>query len=167
MVSRYALSRSIKSIFLVSALLIAEQSLAEQLLKDQDLHAEPNVKSSISGKAKKGDVTVLGKKGFWLKIKAGDVEGWTKISNVKVEKSLAGIGDLTTGREGSNNIVSTSGTRGLDGADLEKADPDLEEFSIFSNLKVSSEDGAQFAAAGKLMARKVDYVQPVADTSKR
>ena len=65
------------------------------------------------------------------------VEGWTKLNNVKIEKdSNLSLSSLNTGREGSGNIVSTSGVRGLDGDDITNAQPDMNEFEKLKKLAV-------------------------------
>ena len=65
------------------------------------------------------------------------IEGWTKLNNVEISKdSNFSLSSLNTGREGSGNIVSTSGVRGLDGADITSAQPDLIEFEKLQVLKV-------------------------------
>ena len=142
-----------------AALLISGSALAEELLTDQDLFAEPKVQSAISAKAKKGSVSILEKQGFWVKIKSGEATGWTKLSNVKA--STAGILDLGyTGRGSSGNIVSTSGVRGLDGGDLINAKPDFTEFGKFASSKTTKDQSLSFAKSGGLETRKVDFIVP-------
>ena len=150
---------------LISGAILSTSIFAEELLSDQDLYADPNPQSAVTGKAKKGKVDLVGKKGFWVQIKAGGTVGWTKLSNVQVETSSGGLSTLSTGRQGGGNIVSTSGVRGLDGGDLEKAQPDLREFEKLTSLKESKDKGDEFAKAGGLSTRKIGYVQPPAQSS--
>lgn len=146
---------------LMLALTFAMSDIAcsEELLSDQDLLSEPKAQAAVSAKAKKGQVSILEKQGFWVKVKAGDATGWTKLSNVKAAASGA-IGLPDTGRSSSGNIVSTSGVRGLDGGDLINAKPDLAELNKLSALKTSKEQGASFASAAGLQTRKVNYLTP-------
>lgn len=145
---------------LMGGLVISTNTFAETLLSDQDLLAEPSPKAAAAGQGKKGqEVSVLAKKGFWVQVKAGEVVGWTKLNNVKAESSSVGLASLETARQASGNIVSTSGVRGLDGGDLEKAQPNPEEFAKLVAFMESKDSAAAFAKAGKLQTRTLDYVQ--------
>lgn len=136
---------------------ISSSAFSEELLSDQDLLSEPKAQAAVSAKAKKGQVSIVEKQGFWVKIKAGDATGWTKFSNVKATSS-GGLGMPDTGRSSSGNIVSTSGVRGLDGGDLVNAKPDLAELNKLTALKTSKEQGASFASAAGLQTRKINYL---------
>jgi hypothetical protein len=138
------------------ALSISHGALADELLADQDLFSEPKAQSNVSAKAKKGQVSVVEKQGFWVKIKAGDALGWTKLSNIKAA-STGGIGLPETGRGANGNIVSTSGVRGLDGGDLINAKPDIAELGKLVSLKITKEQGETFASSAGLESRKVSY----------
>jgi hypothetical protein len=139
-------------------LLISLSSFADSLKSDQDLLKEPKIKSDVVGKAKKGNVEIIEKKGFWVKVKSNGLEGWTKMSNVQVDSSKSlDVAALDSGREGGGNIVSTSGVRGLDGAELADAQPDKNEFENMKKLLVSSEDGKSFASQSQLESRDLKY----------
>jgi len=141
---------------------IANISYAEELLSDQDLLSEPKAQTTVSAKAKKGQVSILEKQGFWVKVKAGDATGWTKLSNIKAA-SAGGLGLPDTGRSSSGNIVSTSGVRGLDGGDLVNAKPDIAELNKLSSFKTSKDQGTSFASSAGLQTRKINYLTPVAN----
>ncbi|MCK9464956.1 MAG: hypothetical protein M0Q29_03620 [Thiopseudomonas sp.] len=145
---------------LMGGLVISTDTFAETLLSDQYLLAEPSPKAAAAGQGKKGqEVSVLAKKGFWVQVKAGEVVGWTKLNNVKAESSSVGLASLETGRQASGNIVSTSGVRGLDGGDLEKAQPNPKEFAKLAAFMENKDSATAFAKAGKLQTRTLDYVQ--------
>lgn len=145
---------------LMGGLAISTSCFAETVLSDQELLAEPSPKAASAGQVKKGqEVNVLAKKGFWVQIEAGEVVGWTKLNNVKAASSSVGLASLETGRQATGNIVSTSGVRGLDGGDLEKAQPDAKEFAKLSGFMENKDSATAFAKAGKLQTRKLSYVQ--------
>lgn len=107
-------------------------------------------------------VELLERKGFWVKIRAANNEGWTKLSNISVDTKDAGGGGLAglaSGRSGSGNAVSTSGGRGLDdGPDLTKGTPDPAAVANLSRTAVNEEQAAKFAADSKLERRQIAYV---------
>jgi len=142
-------------------LLFSTMTFSEEILSDQDLYSDANLQASVSGKAKKGDVSLIEKKGFWVKIKSGDQSGWTKMSNIKLNGNSGTINLADTGRSGSGNIVSTSGARGLDGGDLINSKPDFTEFSKLQALKTTKPKGAEFASSGGLTSRTIKYVDQV------
>ncbi|TSA54204.1 MAG: hypothetical protein D4R44_02055 [Actinobacteria bacterium] len=153
-----------KSLYLILffLLLLSSPLRAEELLTDQGLLSEPKAQVSVTGHAKKGKITVLEKKGFWIKVKAGNVSGWTKLSNVKADSTSRGLGlgDINTGRSASGNIVATSGVRGLDGGDLKNAQPDFKEFDRLVAQKVTREQAVDFAKQAGLTTKKLSYVTP-------
>ena len=61
-------------------------SFADSLKSDQELRKFPKIKSEVIGKVSKGEVEVIDKKGFWIKVKKDSVEGWTKLNNVEIDK---------------------------------------------------------------------------------
>ena len=146
-------------------LLLCTHLYAEELLSDQDLLQEPKRKSPVAGKAVKGTVSVIEKKGFWLKIKSVDVVGWTKRSNVKAVSSLGSLASIDTGRSASGNIVSTSSVRGLDGNDLINASPNFKEFEKLEGQRVSQKKAVKFAKVGGLSAKEIGYIEAVQGTN--
>ena len=134
-------------------------SFADSLKSDQELRKFPKIKSEVIGKVSKGEVEVIDKKGFWIKVKKDSVEGWTKLNNVEIDKdSNFSLSSLNTGREGSGNIVSTSGVRGLDGEDITNAQPDINEFEKLKKLKVDKSIGEDFLNQSNLIAKKIEFI---------
>lgn len=139
--------------------LISLESIADSLKSDQELKELPNMKSKVVGKVSKGEIEVIDKKGFWIKVKKDSVEGWTKLNNVEIEKdSNLSLSSLNTGREGSGNIVSTSGVRGLDGEDITNAQPDMNEFEKLKKLTVTKSAGETFSQNSKLITKKIKFI---------
>ena len=134
-------------------------SFADSLKSEQELRKSPNIKSEVIGKVSKGEVEVIDKKGFWIKVKKDSVEGWTKLNNVEIDKdSNFSLSSLNTGREGSGNIVSTSGVRGLDGEDITNAQPDINEFEKLKKLTVQKSTGETFSQNSKLITKKIEFI---------
>ena len=134
-------------------------------MKAEDtLRMEPSPSSAAVATASKNSrVEVLERKGFWMKIKLGAVSGWVKMTGVATDapagQGSGSLSGLASGRSGSGNIVSASGTRGLSEAELRAARPDAEAVRQVRTLAVTSDDSAQFASEGRLQARKLDYVK--------
>lgn len=132
---------------------------ADSLKSEQELKETPSIKGNVVGKAAKGNVEVVDKKGFWVKVKNDSIEGWTKLNNVEISKdSNFSLSSLNTGREGSGNIVSTSGVRGLDGEDITSAQPDLIEFEKLQALKVDKSIGNNFKKNTGLSTKKIEFI---------
>ena len=49
-------------------------SLADSLKSDQELKKSPKIKSEVVGKVSKGEVEVIDKKSFWIKVKKNSVD---------------------------------------------------------------------------------------------
>jgi len=131
---------------------------------DDTLRMEPSPTSAaVATAAKNSRVELLERKGFWMKIKSGGAAGWVKLTAVATDapasQGSGSLSNLASGRSGTGNIVSASGTRGLSEADLRAARPDAEAVKQVKKLAVSSSDSAQFSSEGRLQARKLDYLK--------
>jgi len=80
---------------------------AAEMYHDQELFAEPSVHSEKAGIAPKGEVSIVERRGFWVKVRSGEVVGWTKLSNVKMEETMIWMPPIDilkdTGRLASGN----------------------------------------------------------------
>ena len=126
------------------------------------VQAQPIAAAPNTGAVKAGTVVdVVTRKGFWAQIRGGGATGWLKLSRLSLDNgSAAGdIAALTSGRTGSGNVVSASGGRGLDAADLSSATPDTAAVAALSGSAASESAAAQFAAAGKLQTRSLAYMR--------
>jgi len=133
---------------------------AEDLLRDLELLKDPVASAATAGRASKGPVKILEKKGFWARVRSGQIEGWVKLSDIAVDKADAGLSAIETGRKAAGNIVSTSGVRGLDGGDLQNAKPDLRAFEDFQKLRAGKDQARQFASAVGLATRQMESPRP-------
>jgi hypothetical protein len=117
-------------------------------------------KAPATGSVKAGTlVDIVQRKGFWAQVRSGAQIGWLKLGRLSLDSggSAREIAALASGRTGSNNVVSASGGRGLDAADLARATPDA---AAVSALSAASEAAAtQFARSGGLKTRQIDYIR--------
>lgn len=124
------------------------------------LQAQPAATATATGNVKAGAlVDILARKGFWAQVRSGATTGWLKLSRLSLD-SGGGAGEiaaLASGRTGTGNVVSASGGRGLDAADLAGATPDTAAVAALSGASESA--AAQFAAAGNLKARTIAYLR--------
>lgn len=117
---------------LISALLLVLASSAAHAAEggikqwvqavETDLKAEPNMSAPAVTKLKRGaQVAVNGNKDFWMKVKAGQNEGWISklfltdhppVGNADLSKEVKTSMEKTTRRRSSSYAVSAS-TRGL------------------------------------------------------
>jgi len=72
----------------------------------------------------------------------------------------AGILGLASGRAGTGRVVATTGIRGLTEEELKAATYNETELKEAESYSTSRAKAASFAAKGKLVARKVDYLPP-------
>jgi hypothetical protein len=134
-------------------------------LKQDDIRAEPFTDARALGALAKGDpVTILGREGGWLKVKAPKATGWVRMLSVRRGEAAAAGADvggavaLATGRAGTGQIVSTTGVRGLDEAQLKGARHDEAALKQAESYVVSRKDARRFATQGKLAAREVEFL---------
>jgi hypothetical protein len=125
------------------------------------LQAQPLPAAATTGTLKAGAaVDIIARKGFWANVKSGGATGWLKLSRLSLDSGGSGndIAALASGRTGSGNVVNASGGRGLDATDFAKATPDNAAVAALSRTAASESAAAQFAAAGKLQTRHIDYM---------
>lgn len=123
------------------------------------LQSQPVPKAPAAGTVKAGaPVDIVERKGFWARVRGGTQTGWLKLDRLSLESGVSAgeIAALASGRTGVNNVVSASGGRGLDAADLARATPDT---AAVSALSATSEAAAeQFAKRGGLKTRHISYI---------
>lgn len=157
------------SLLLTALLALSGMALAAETgtaLKNDILRKEPFADAATNGSIKRNDkVQILSKKGAWLQIKAGTSTGWVRLLSVKRGTSgsaneAASVLGLASGRAGTGKVVSTTGVRGLSEEELKGASFNENEVKLLEANTINESDGRQFAAAGGLQARKLDYLPP-------
>lgn len=159
------------ALLLSASLVNAESGTA---LKADTLRAEPFADAKPAGSIARNDkVEITEKKGAWLKVKAPKGSGWVRLLSVKRSASgkaneAAGVLSVASGRAGTGQVVSTTGIRGLNEEDLKSAKFNEEETRMLEAHAISTDQAMQFAAAGGLKTRKLDYLpKPVKQGGKQ
>jgi hypothetical protein len=126
--------------------------------------AVPSTSARSTGMVRTGTVvTLLERRGFWVKIQTVSAHGWLKLSQISLSSDATGrdIAALATGRTGTGNVVSASGGRGLDnGEDIAKATPNPAAVAQVAKLAVSPSAAEAYAQAGHLKPRRLGYTPP-------
>lgn len=126
------------------------------------LQAQPVAAAAATGSVKAGAaVEIVQRKGFWARVKSGAQTGWLKLSRLSLGGGVSGseIAALASGRTGSGNVVSASGGRGLNAADLERAKPDSAAVAALTRTAASEAAATAFARTGGLKTRRIDYIR--------
>ncbi|MBV8062811.1 MAG: SH3 domain-containing protein [Nevskia sp.] len=97
-------------------------------------------------------VEILGRQGGWYQVKAGEAQGWVRMSTLRLRAPGARAGVLEGGRGAATQTVATTGVRGFGAGDLQKAVPDMGQVDKLDANPVAVADARSFAAAGNLQA---------------
>jgi len=142
------------------------------VLKADDLRAEPFRDAKAVGSLAPGDqVEILKKQGGWFQVKTGKGSGWVRMLSIRRGEARKGGGDaagllgLASGRAGTGRVVATTGIRGLSEEELKEATYNEAEVKQVEAYATTRAGAQQFAADGKLAARKVNYL-PVPGSGK-
>ncbi len=160
---------SVQAAIIVGALLSAGAAAGNpaHVRSAGPLQSQPVSAAPATGSVKAGAlVDILERKGFWAHVHSGALTGWLKLSRLSMDSGGSGneIAALASGRTGSNNVVSASGGRGLDGADLARAKPDTASVAALSRSAASEAAAEQFAKSGQLKTRHIAYLRTPATT---
>ena len=176
---RSALSRArwVQLSFLLVALAVCGPAAAQDVgvaLKDDTVRAEPYADAKAAGTLKKGTkVQIVKRSSGWYQVKAGTQQGWVRMLPVRrgepgkadVGKEVGGVAELSTGRAGTGQVVSTTGVRGLSEEELKGANYDEAQLKKAQSFAAAADDARRHAAQGKLAARRFDYLPDPAKTA--
>ncbi len=98
-------------------------------------------------------VDILGRQGGWYQVRLGEVQGWVRMSTLRLRAPGARAGVLEGGRGAATQSVATTGVRGFGAGELQKAAPDIDAVDKLEATAVAAADARSFAAAGKLQAK--------------
>lgn len=155
---------------LAALLLCAPAALAGEngtAVKADELKAEPFRDAKKVGSLAAGDkVEILKKEGGWFQVKSAKGGGWVKMLSIRrgemrrasAGSEAAGLAGLASGRAGTGRVVATTGIRGLDEEQLKAAQFNAAELKLADTFVSRRPEAQSFAAKGKLVARKVDYL---------
>ena len=134
-------------------------------LKADDLKAEPFRDAKTVGSLTAGDnVEILKKQGGWFQVKSTKGSGWVRMLSVRRGEARKGSGDaagvlgLASGRAGTGSVVATTGIRGLSEEELKAAKYNETKLRKAESFAATEAEARKFAAEGKLVARKVEYL---------
>jgi hypothetical protein len=135
-------------------------------LRETEVKARPFLDAENVGKLpEKTQVSILARQGGWSQIRAGETQGWVRLLSLrfgnpdptKNQTALATTIGFGRPRPGASPTVTT-GVRGFSEEDLKAAKPNPEEVREMESFSVPPAGAAQFAAAGKLVAQTVPYI---------
>jgi hypothetical protein len=139
-------------------------------LKRDEIKTEPFRDAKTVGALAAGDtVEILDQRGGWFKVKSARGTGWVRMLSVRrgeARKRSGEVGEvfgLATGRAGTGQVVATTGIRGLGEEDLKAAKYSETEVKSAESFATTREAARKFAAEGKLVSRKIAYLQPAAE----
>lgn len=156
-----------KTLIKVLALLLATgavPALAAQgtVLRNDKLYSQPSATSKVTGTAAKGaSVTILAKRGGWLRVSSGRSSGWIRLLSVRAGAGGlggAGFGDVVgaaTTKSDPSRVVAVAGLRGLDDEDLKQAEFNGTELARMDEWDASAAQARSFAARAGLAAATV------------
>lgn len=160
------LKKSNIAIALVSFAFVAGSALAQPAVikANETVRADAQATAESLGEVKaETKVEIMERKGFWAKIKAGSLTGWVKMTALSIDSGNSSGGasalvGLASGRAGSGNIVSASGTRGLSSEELKAAQPDTKALAAVKAFAVAAPAASQYGSQGRLVSRQVAYL---------
>lgn len=132
------------------------------------LRATPSLNSMVVRQLAPGaPLQAVQTQGGWLKVKAGDQQGWVRMTAVRAATAArpapGGGNALASLFTGSGTApTATTGTRGLTQEQLANAQPAPQEVQRLEGYAVTAGDAERFARGGKLGAVKISGYDGVA-----
>lgn len=140
----------------VTALLFAPIALSQQVKNDTPLVSSDQPGAISVGTVKSGvSAKVLERRGFWVKIDAGGLTGWIKISSLQFGNGGTSKITLDTGRMTTGNIVSTSAARGMTKGEFLESTPDESALALLKSDVPAADAVVKFSEIGRLMPKKI------------
>ncbi len=143
-------------------------TLAQVSTRNADLKESASVDSrTVRAIPENSKLTILQRTGFWVRVTADTATGWLKLTDVRYSTSAGGsvnLSSLDSGRTGSNNIVSSSASRGLSAKELSDAAPDFVAVHRLVSLSRNEDLLKSFRNEGGLTLRSFPPIAPVAPT---
>lgn len=132
------------------------------VLRNETLRATPAANGkSVVAVQRGASVTVLSKKGGWVKVRSGSRDGWLRLLSVRAGAgglSSGGFGDVVgaaTTRSNPSRVVAVAGLRGLDDEELKAAEYDAAQIARLESYTTGSSQARSFARQGGLVATQV------------
>ena len=146
----------------------ASAAAAEQgvIIRAGDLMTQPFLDAPKAGPVAPNDaVTILERRGGWLRIDAGGRTGWVRMLNVRLASAgtarpAAGGGGITALlRTGSSGKTVTTGVKGMGEEDIRRAAPDYAELAQLGTLGVDAAQARATARTNALKEPTVEYLK--------
>lgn len=155
----------VKLCLAAAALAFAAPAAAEDglMIRAGELLAGPFIDAAKGAKVKaKQKVTILERRGGWMRVETGGQSGWVRSLNVQLEQAPGrprGSGaSVAALRTGSSGRTATTGVKGLDAGDLAVASPDAAQLAALDQLVASDSDAKSTATQKKLSENQVAYL---------
>jgi hypothetical protein len=142
----------------------AEQGL---IIRAADLMAQPFLDAAKAGPvAPNQPVTILERRGGWMRVDAGGRAGWVRMLNVRLASAgtarptAGGSGGIATLlRTGSSGKTVTTGVKGMGEEDIRNAAPDYAELAQLGTLGVDAAQARDNALKNALKEPAVEYLK--------
>lgn len=145
-------------------LLVAAQAQAANerglIIRGGELYSQPFIDAPKDGALTPNQaVTIVDRRGGWVRVVAGARSGWVRALNVRLEAVAPGVGSAARLRTGSTGRTVATGVKGLEEADIRGASIDRGQLARLEGLGASEAQARQAAADYKLTEHKVDYLK--------
>ncbi len=164
----------------VALMLVASAAQAEPALTNRATELLAQAQSDAArlvSLPENSRVEVVKRSGAWSEVKTATGQaGWLRMMHLKSEGNAGGshaqkpstpkaggaLASLLGSGRTTNNATVTTGVRGLQEEDLQRARPNPEELKKMQKLAVARDAAQAFAQRSKLVPAHVDYLEPVA-----
>lgn len=155
---------------LIFPLASAQADEKGQIIRAGDLMTEPFIDAAKAGPvAASAPVTLLERRGGWVRVETGGGTGWVRMLNVRLEAApaLASAGP-TTGRStsplsllrtGSTGRTVTTGIKGLGEEDIRQASANYAQLDQLGSFAVAPAASRAHAQANQLKENDVAYLK--------
>jgi hypothetical protein len=119
---------------------------------------------SVGRLAEKAQVKVLARQGGWMQVESGALSGWVRMLSIRMNSGqssiVSGLKSLfSVARTGSSGTTVTTGVRGLDKEQIQKATPNPEELKKLAGFAATRSDAERFAAENpQLKNQRIEYL---------
>ena len=135
------------------------------VLKATQLRSAPLGSAEVVAELKAQQaVDITARQGAWAGLTtAGGQQGWARILNLRTgsgQAAASGANQLASVfRTGSSGTSVSTGVKGLSAEQLRGASPDFGEVSELDTYAANAGDARQFAGAGQLLEKRVEYLE--------
>lgn len=162
-----------KSAFTFALLLAAAQAQADSAhtIRPTELHADSQSDAAtLATLPENTALEVLQRRGAWSQVKSATQTGWVRMLNLRFDAKagaaptsasgnpLGGLTGLLASGRTSNSGTDTTGVRGMNEEDLNKAQANLTEFKKMQGFATDKSVAQAFGKRSKLKVATVPYL---------